>query len=154
VRGSIRLAAATVALVMLMPASASAGAIPPLGVGFDVQTAFTGPSGGPFTAHGVAVDVGWMCASGWTTDTWLKISGQTQGENYQVVKEFVCADGTGSFALKLQVRNDRKGDLYSWMVVGGDGNYASMHGSGSGYGDYWPDFSGVDDHLVGMIRVG
>ena len=133
-RRSIGALLAAAALGMLMPLAA-VQASPGVAAAFDVTTTLGSPSGGPFTATGPAVDAGLLCVSGWTTDVSLGINGNGKnGSNFQVLKSFICDDGSGSFLLKLQVRSDRKGDNYSWQVAGGTGAYMRLQGTGSGYG--------------------
>jgi hypothetical protein len=125
--------AALAALFLVVLPIAPAGATPPSAVEFEVPTMF---GGGPFTATGPAVSDGIVCSSGETFDLFAKGSGfqSDQGFNVQVVKQFVCDDGSGTFDVKLQVRIDRKGDNFNWTVVGGTGDYVKLHGSGKGIG--------------------
>lgn len=129
-------AAGAVALLMLPAAPASA--TPPSGVHFDVHTTIPpegGPTSGPFTASGPAVDDGLICSSGDTIDVFGKASGfSPAGVNFQLVKSFTCDDGSGEFLVKLQVRIDAKGDNFNWVIVGGTGAYEDLHGAGSGVG--------------------
>ena len=73
------------------------------------------------------------------------------GAGFHVLKDFICADGSGSFLLKLEVRaDDSRSHPYSWMVAGGTGAYSHLAGSGSGYGlaaDY-----GVHDLMFGNVH--
>ena len=159
-RKSIRLAAVTAALFLVLPV-ATVQATPPAGVQFVVPTAFgpgdTGPTFGPFTATGPAVDSGLVCGSGDTVDVFAKVTGATaSGVNFQVVKEFTCDDGSGVFYVKLQVRINRNGDNFSWTVVGGTEAYARLRGTGSGYGI--PIFddeiqTGVTDYYDGGLHI-
>lgn len=152
-RIAIRLAAVAAVLVLMFPAAVQARAIPPLGVSFDVATTLDTPNGGPFVARGPAVDFGWICPAGQTEDIYnVGRSRGWPGTNFQVVKRFTCDNGTGYFDLKLQVRVDRKGNLYSWNVVGGTDSYAKMTGSGSGYGDFISDTQ-IADHLFGTVLL-
>jgi len=81
-----------------------------------------------------------MCPSGDTIDLFGRPSGGTpQRVNFQVVKRFTCDDGSGSFDVKLQVRIDRKGDNYQWVVLDGSGAYERLHGVGDGVGFPIPD---------------
>ena len=155
-RRFIRLAAVTAALSLVLPVAA-VQATPSLGVHFDVPTQFApgdaGPTFGPFTATGPAVDEGLICASGDTIDVFSKASAFMSpvfmGINFQVVKEFSCDDGSGVFYVKLQVRIDAKGDNFTWTIVGGTSDYARLRGTGSGYG--LPIFDG--DLQTGVLDV-
>ena len=145
-------AALLAAVAVLSPSAVDAG--PPLDVTFEVPTTISeeGPTFGPFTASGAAVDSGDMCPSGDTIDLFGRPSGGTpQGVNIQVVKLFTCDDGSGSFVVKLQVRIDRKGDNFQWVVLEGAGAYERLHGVGDGVGFPTPD--GVFDVYQGQLHV-
>jgi hypothetical protein len=53
--------------------------------------------------------------------------------NIKVLKHFVCADGSGTFDIKLNAKLDLiTGETTaSWVVAGGTGEYASLHCSGN-----------------------
>src|SRR5262249_36203140 len=68
-----------------------------------------GPNFGDFTASGPAVDQGLICPEGTFVDTGLKFAGfrsRTGQVQLQVLKDFTCGDGSGTFAVKLQVHAD------------------------------------------------
>lgn len=144
-----------IALILLLAAAPAAASSPPLNVVFEVVTLFPpeGPTYGPFTASGPAVDAGIVCPSGDTIDTFGKASGyQSQtGVNFQVIKLFACDDGSGEFYVKLQVRIDAKGDNFRWTIVDGSGAYEKLHGTGSGIGLPIPD--GVFDIYDGKLHL-
>ncbi len=157
-RRSVRLAAVSTALLLLIPV-ATAQASPGQSVYFDVHTYIPAGGGGhgPFTATGQAVEDGLVCASGTTQDVSLTVAGNGPKSrvNYQVLKSFTCDDGTGIFTLKLQVRSDPdRGGTYSWTVSGGTGDYLKLQGSGTGYGE--PSEAGSDyqvhDVLAGTLH--
>jgi hypothetical protein len=79
-----------------------------------------------------------ICPAGQTVDLFGKASGATSqtGVNFQVAKQFSCDDGSGEFYVKLQVRIDRKGDNFNWVILGGTGAYEDLHGGGNGTGIY------------------
>jgi len=106
-----------------------------------------------FTATGPAVDAGIVCPSGDTVEVFVKASGfQSQKEvNFQVVKLFTSADGSGEFLVKLQVRNDRKGDNFNWNILGGTDAYEKLHGTGSGIG--LPLEGGVLNLYEGKVHI-
>ncbi len=152
-RRSIGTLAIAGALFLAIPI-ASVQASPGLGVAFDVQTTLGNPSSGPFTATGVAVNRGVVCADGWTIDVGVTVTGannRSGGATYHVLKDFVCNDGSGSFLLKFEVRaDDSRSRPYSWMVAGGTGAYSHLAGSGSGYSvaaDY-----GINDRIFGNVH--
>ena len=144
------------ALATVLVTSLAAAATPPLGVHFDVPTTLPpdgGPTFGPFTATGPAVDAGLICPKGDTIDVFSKASGfqSNRGVNFQVVKHFTCADGSGEFDAKLQVRIDPKGDNFNWAIVGGTLAYERLHGTGQGIGEYAQ--YGVLDLYDGQVHV-
>jgi hypothetical protein len=134
----VKLAAATAALALALPL-ATAQAAPAAAVHIEAQTSFLyeGVSGGPFTATGPAVDAGLICATGQTIDVFAKPAGyQSHGGwlNLIIVKAFTCDDGSGAFLVKLEVRLGAHGDHYGWVIMDGEGDYASLRGAGTGYG--------------------
>jgi hypothetical protein len=132
-----------IAAVFMAPAL-PALATPPTAVNFVVPTEFGVTNF--FTASGPAVDSGLMCPTGTVDDIFGKATGfkSQTGVNFQVVKVFTCDDGSGSFVVKLQVRNDFKGDNFQWVVLDGDGDYSNLHGSGTGVGIPTSDSSVLD----------
>ena len=115
--------------------SSPASATPPSAVDIEVEQSLLGvPS--PFVASGPAVDDGLMCKSGVALYVSSKVTGSSPaGSNFQGVNHFTCDDGSGEFLVNLQARLDfRKGDKFHWNVVGGTGDYANLHGAGSGVG--------------------
>lgn len=151
------LAALVVVLALAATGSLVWAASPPVDVHFEVLTTIPpggGPTPGPFTATGPAVDEGIVCPDGVTTDVFGKASGfqsQTGGVNIQVVKLFMCDDGSGEFLVKLQVRIDKKGDNFNWNILGGTGDYEKLHGTGKGIGLPIPD--GVLDVYEGAAHI-
>ena len=122
-------------ILSVVPVSASS---PPLEVMFEVPTVIP-PGGGPFgtfTATGPAVDEGLVCPSGDTIAEFEKVNGEqsNKGFNVQVTYVFTCDDGSGQFYVKLQVRIDQKGDNFNWTILGGNGDYEKLHGTGKGIG--------------------
>jgi hypothetical protein len=96
-----------------------------------------GPNFGDFTATGGAVDSGLICGSGTFVDTAIRFAGfQSDRGTVQilVIKEFTCDDDSGTFTVKLQIQAnfDTGIESFSWVVLGGTGGYASLHGGGSG----------------------
>ena len=96
-----------------------------------------GPNYGDFSASGSAVDGGLICATGTFVDTGIRFAGYESNRGMvqlQVVKEFTCDDGTGTFVEKLQIQAnfDTGIETFTWVVIGGTGDYGSLHGGGSG----------------------
>lgn len=146
--------AALLTACLVVPASTT-NATPPTDVVFEVETTIPGdgPAFGPFTASGPAVDAGLMCPSGDTVDLIGKFAGTQSptGFNILVVKVFTCDDGSGDFVVKMQVRFDRKGDNFRWVVMDGTGEYERLHGTGDGSG--FPFTGGVFDVFSGGLHI-
>lgn len=143
------------AVLLLVPSVSTAQAAAPLGVKIDIQTTFGEPSYGPFVATGPAVDAGLVCGEGDTGDIAVKAAGgQAHGRlNLQVLKQFTCSDGSGSFVLKFQLRvDDRLGRASSsWNVESGTDAYESLKGNGTAYGLPVDDFT-AHDELFGAMH--
>jgi hypothetical protein len=152
-RKPVLVAAAFASLAAVLPTTV-ATASPPLDVLIEIDTTLGDDGGsGPFVASGSSVDEGLFCAYGASRDVFVRGVGATnQGISLQVVKELECGDGSGSVLLKLQVRIDRKGNNYSWMVIDGIGDYERLNGSGWGSGEF-PAPDKVDDVLIGGMHV-
>jgi hypothetical protein len=96
-----------------------------------------GPNYGDFTTSGEATDSGLICETGTFVDTAIQFAGfQSDRGMVQilVVKEFTCDDDSGTFVVKLQIQaNFNTGiESFSWVVLGGTGDYAALRGAGSG----------------------
>ena len=131
--------AAVAALLVLVAVAAPAGAASPEGVTIVSNVTFNpdGPNFGDFVATGEAVDSGTICPSGTFVDTSLLITGFQSDRGriqVQVVKELTCADGSGTIIVKLQIQaNFETGiESFTWVVLGGTGDYDSLRGGGSG----------------------
>jgi hypothetical protein len=154
-RRSIRVAAATAALFLVLPV-ATVQATPPLAVEFEVETSFIGGgpvSGGPFTASGAAVDAGLICAAGDTIDYGIPLATAFQSGirlNIHIVKQFSCTDGSGDFWLALNVGIDARGTHFVWSVMDGTGDYERLHGTGSGVGLPGDGFDVLDLYSGGL----
>ena len=123
-------------ILAVVPAAASS---PPLDVVIEVEENLAPYPPAPFVASGPAVSEGLICQEGGTTDDWVRVNGaqSQQVRTLQVLKRFVCNDGSGEFFVMLQVRFDRTGEyntIFQWVIVGGNGDYENLHGSGSGVG--------------------
>ena len=96
-----------------------------------------GPNFGDFSTSGAATEAGTICESGTFIDTRLGLGGFQSGRGtvqVLVVKELTCDDGSGTFFVKLQIQaNFETGiETFTWVVLGGTGEYASLRGAGSG----------------------
>lgn len=91
--------------------------------------------------------------SGDTVDLVGKFAGgqSRTGLDIQVVKVFTCDDGSGDFVVKMQVRIDRTGDNFNWVVSDGTGDYERLHGTGGGFGVPIPN--GVLDLFAGGLHL-
>lgn len=91
---------------------------------------------GTFEASGSAVDNGTICDSGTVDDTRIIFVGFQSGRGAQIPvrKTFTCDDGSGTFFVKIQVHLDFESstETFSWVTLGGTGDYAHLKGSGSG----------------------
>lgn len=126
---------ATITTLLLMTTVGPAEATAPTDVLFEVETSLVGdPS--PFTASGPAVDQGLVCSAGYVFDAAGQVTGNSPtGFNFQGIKFFSCADGSGGFAANLQARIDfRRGVTFYWNILGGTGDYEKLHGAGTGIG--------------------
>ena len=125
----------TVAMAVMLALAVPAGATPPSGVQFGVETSLSG--GGPFVANGPAVDDGVICEMGDVSQVFFKGSGfqSERAVNFQIIDQFTCDDGSGDFLVKLQVRLVfGVPATFSWTVIGGTGDYSDLHGTGTGVG--------------------
>jgi len=127
--------AAGVALTLAGPAEAAS----PEGVTLVSHVTFNpdGPNYGDFDATGAAVDSGTMCASGTFVDVGIRFAGfqSDRGEvQLQVVKEFTCDDGSGTFIVKMQIQAnfDTGFESFTWVGLGGTEAYAGFKASGTG----------------------
>ena len=78
-----------------------------------------------------------ICSSGTFVDLGIRFAGFQSNRGVvqlQVVKEFTCDDGSGTFVVKMQIQAnfDTGIESFSWVVLDGTGDYGSLHGSGSG----------------------
>ena len=136
--------------IMTAPLPAQAAAAAPVSI--DVVSPFDGLT--TFTASG-----GSLCASGTATVVEFRGTGSDHAAafTFHLVRTFTCADGSGTFSLRIQaaVQPCDPTDAGAWVVVGGTGRYAGLRGAGTLVGDYYPtdacDAVGVVDHLSGMM---
>ena len=125
------------ALILVMIAALIGWVVPvaassPVNVKIKSPMVFLGNTG-TFEASGPAVEAGLICPEGDVYDTKYHSAGSDSKRfiNLFVHKQFVCADGSGSFEMDLNLRifspPRTKG---TWRIVGGDGAYARLHGNG------------------------
>jgi hypothetical protein len=80
--------------------------------------------------------MGTICASGTVDDTRIIFAGFQSGRGAQIPvrKTFTCADGSGTFFVKIQVHLDFESatESFSWVVMGGTGDHSNLRGSGDG----------------------
>ena len=113
---------------------------------------------GDFEASGAAVDQGLICESGTVEDTRLIFAGfQSRVGKIQIPvrKTFTCDDGSGEIFIKIQVHLDLSSqtETFSWVVLGGTGDYSDLHGSGGGttVGDGSEPQTGNFNNYVGFL---
>lgn len=138
-RGPRGIVAVFAAIVALVAFAVPVGAASPQSVTIVSHVTFNpdGPNFGDFVTSGEATDSGLICASGTFVDTGIRFAGFQSDRGtvqIQVVKEFTCDDGSGTFIVKLQIQaNFETGiESFTWVVLGGTGDYASLRGGGSG----------------------
>ena len=128
--------AMVVSIVSLVTVIAPVAAAAPKPVTLVVVNTFADPpTFGTFTASGSAVGNHLMCPIGTIVDTRNTFAGGQSGHKLQilVLKEFTCADGSGTFLIKMQVHIDAAtGETFTWVVLSGTGDYAHLEGSGPG----------------------
>jgi hypothetical protein len=121
----------------------------------DVTFVEGGPNIGSFTTSGEAADAGTICPAGSFVDTGIRFAGGQADRGIvqlQVYKTFTCDDDSGTFDVKMQIQAnfDTGIETFSWVVTGGTGEYASLHGSG--LGSTVPRPGGNTNTYVGMVH--
>ena len=103
-------------------------------------------SGETFTTTGGA-----LCPSGTATTDFHHLGGRDVAGTFHLTKTLVCADGSGSFTIRVNAATvfGSPTDQGGWSVVGGDGAYAHLHGGGSLVGTYVPN--GIIDLYKGVV---
>jgi hypothetical protein len=129
---------AALATVLAVTVASPVAAASPSGVTIVSHMNFN-PDGfnfGDFVASGPAVDQGLICASGSVDDTRLIFAGgqSNRGAQIPVRKTFTCDDGSGEIFVQIQVHLDfaTSTETFSWVILGGTGEYAGLSGSGLG----------------------
>lgn len=89
-----------------------------------------------------------ICESGDVQDTrWVWGGSTPHGTPLLVDKTFTCPDGL--VFVQLQIRGVYVAERFSWVILGGTGAYAGLHGHGQGwteYGDGW-----VENFYTGFL---
>ncbi len=129
---------AVLLMVSVMVPAPFAGAKQPLDVEMEVTVL-----AGTFEASGPAVDAGLMCEAGTMESLLEKYAGESEVVlNLQVIAEFTCADGSeldgDTFIVKQQLHIDLTAEpmswTFGWVIKGGTGAFADLHGNGDGIG--------------------
>jgi hypothetical protein len=133
----------------------AAGAPEAVTIVSDVTFVEGGPNIGSFTTSGDAADSGSICPAGSFEDTGIRFAGgqaRTGIVQLQVFKTFTCDDGSGTFDVKMQIQAnfDTGIETFTWVVTGGSGDYASLHGAGTG--STVPRLGGNTNTYVGMLN--
>ena len=134
----------SVAVLMAVAVPAATATLPRAVTMTSVMTYVEGGhSYGTFEATGPAVTRDLICPNGEVRDIYLN---EVEG-GWDVVKAFVCADGSQSFIVRLQVKVNENGETFSWAVRGGTGPYRGLFGTGSGTSTPW-DWQSDGGHLT------
>src|SRR5919108_1741484 len=143
-----------IAFGVLLAGVSPSHATPPSDVVIHIDTVFPpdgGPASGQFTATGP------ICSAGSTVDLFVLGGGFQSGVVGELlaVKQFTCADGSGTFLLLLRVHlvfePTTTTNTFTWSVLSGTGAYENLHGAGTGFGVFAP--GGVLDTLTGRMHV-
>ena len=121
-----------VMIIALVSSAVPVAASSPVNVTILSEMDFLGDTG-TFEASGPAVEAGIICPQGDVYDTEYRSAGNQDKRfiNLYVHKLFVCADGSGSFEMDLNVRIfSPPRTIGTWRIVEGDGAYARLHGNG------------------------
>jgi hypothetical protein len=118
-----------------------------------------GPNSGDFSVSGAAADGGLICAGGTFVDTGIAFAGYQSDRGgrsvvqLQVRKVFTCADGSGTFFVKMQIQADFATGLetFTWVAQGGTGDYGKLRGSGSGSTVRDDDGNGNTNTFTGFL---
>jgi hypothetical protein len=135
-------------LVVVAPTGA---ATPPTPVTITGTILFpaSGPATGTFTATGP------ICSAGTILELGGVFAGFQSNRAAQILvrHRFTCADGSGSFVLQLTVRLDFQTFTtdFTWSVLSGTGDYAKLHGTGTGTGAPIP--GGIVDTYTGGMHI-
>ena len=128
--------AAAMALIMMVGPAAAAPTPEAVNIVSTMYVAGGPPNHGTFNASGSNL----ICADGtvddtryvWSASPWP--GGNPQGVPLLVEKTFVCPDG--EISLRLTIQGVYVNEVFTWVVLGGTGRYAGLHGQGQGWTDY------------------
>jgi len=121
-RNLVLTSALIASLALLAVGSASSSLAPASSTAVTIDSVLTSPSSGLATATFVATLP--LCPAGTMLSTTDAKSGQT-------TQTFTCADGSGTFTLKLQDHAKKM----TWSIASGTGSYANSRGSGIWVGE-------------------
>jgi hypothetical protein len=144
-----RLVIVIASLTLVVVAAPATAATPPTPVTITGTVIFpeSGPATGTFTASAP------LCPSG-TIEVLGGVFVGFQSNQFArigVRQLFTCNDGSGSFVLQLTVRLDPTGTTtFRWSVLSGTGDYAKLHGTGTGTGA--PIQDGIVDTYTGTVH--
>ena len=136
----IGVAAAAVLFLLVAPMSVAAAGSTTITINsFATET---------FTATG-----GVVCPSGTATTDFRKFGGGPVAGSFHLTKELVCDDGSGSFTIVVNAATvfGSPTDNGGWAVLGGTGQYSSLHGGGNVVGTYVE--AGIIDRYTGSLKV-
>jgi hypothetical protein len=110
---------------------------------------------GSFTIWGVPVTKGVICSRGEVYDLeYINLSPNSEELTDLMVKKlFICEDASGGFYIDLEIDIFETGTSGDWQIVGGDGEYQQLTGSGTVKGVYL-DEDLVVDTFTGEVKVG
>lgn len=115
----------------------------------DAHAAFDGPA--TFTASGLP-----DCGGG-TFAQDVRVVGHGAALVFDVHTTFTCDGGSLDVHLHASVRPCDPPDRGSWVITGGTGTLAGLHGAGTLVGTYFPGDScnadGIDDHYTGIVVI-
>ena len=131
-RATVAVLAAALALMTVIGPVAAAGPPQPVTIVSPITNVSDGYNYGSFTATGS----GFICGSGDVLDTryvWTPSWRDPSGVQLLVDKTFTCPDGLIFFRLK--VHGVSVSETFNWVILGGTGAYAGLHGEGQGTTD-------------------
>ena len=140
-RTSIRRAGAilaALAAITAVTAPVGASSPEPISITSQMTIPFDAPSTGFFQADPSDL----ICPTGTVLDLGVIGAGFQSGRGGQilVLKELTCDDGSGTIFVRLAVhfRDGGQGGVptgsFTWVIVGGTGDYADLQGRGTGIG--------------------
>jgi hypothetical protein len=144
-----------IAFVLMVVTVSTVFAAPPMDVHIAVDELIAGIGvDEPFTASGLAVDAGLICAAGMVQDVSVATSGAPSApfRIIQVLKRFSCGDGTFDVNMVVRLDTATHYTTASWRVVSGTGAYADMDGNGSLEGTPIVPGTSIHDDYYGSLH--